>query len=144
MSACTANRPSCILHEVPRLLAVEYQQLPTKLAMHELICSDLLPLLTASMVRLSSTLLSLLLIHAPEMVLSHMARVNHLLIGNAVIVMSLNMVVCVTVQVVFVATANLLQHMSGPLLDRLEIIQLSGYTLDEKRHIARVLCCWLS
>ncbi|KAL3159511.1 hypothetical protein ABBQ38_009929 [Trebouxia sp. C0009 RCD-2024] len=39
-------------------------------------------------------------------------------------------------QVVFVATANQLQNMSGPLLDRLEIIQLSGYTLEEKRHIA--------
>ena len=42
------------------------------------------------------------------------------------------------VQVVFVATANQLQNMSAPLLDRLEIIQLSGYTLDEKRHIAQV------
>ena len=42
-------------------------------------------------------------------------------------------------QVVFVATANQLQHMSAPLLDRLEIIQLSGYTLEEKRHIAQVL-----
>lgn len=42
------------------------------------------------------------------------------------------------VQVVFVATANQLQNMSGPLLDRLEIIQLSGYTLEEKRHIAEV------
>ena len=36
------------------------------------------------------------------------------------------------------ATANQLQNMSGPLLDRLEIIQLSGYTLEEKRHIAEV------
>ncbi len=36
------------------------------------------------------------------------------------------------------ATANQLQNMSGPLLDRLEIIQLSGYTLEEKRHIAQV------
>lgn len=44
----------------------------------------------------------------------------------------------VLVQVVFVATANQLQNMSGPLLDRLEIIQLSGYTLEEKRHIAEV------
>ena len=46
------------------------------------------------------------------------------------------------VQVVFVATANQLQNMSGPLLDRLEIIQLSGYTLEEKRHIAEVSACW--
>ena len=37
------------------------------------------------------------------------------------------------------ATANQLQDMSGPLLDRLEVIQLSGYTLEEKRHIAQVL-----
>lgn len=44
-------------------------------------------------------------------------------------------------QVVFVATANQLQNMSGPLLDRLEIIQLSGYTLEEKRHIAEVSAC---
>ena len=43
-------------------------------------------------------------------------------------------------QVVFVATANQLQGMSGPLLDRLEIIQLSGYTLEEKEHIAQVSC----
>ena len=43
-------------------------------------------------------------------------------------------------QVVFVATANQLQGMSGPLLDRLEIIELSGYTLDEKEHIAQVSC----
>lgn len=41
-------------------------------------------------------------------------------------------------QVVFVATANQLQGMPAPLLDRLEIIQLSGYTLDEKQHIAQV------
>lgn len=41
-------------------------------------------------------------------------------------------------QVVFVATANQLQDMSRPLLDRLEIIQLSGYTLEEKEHIAQV------
>ena len=39
------------------------------------------------------------------------------------------------------ATANQLQGMSGPLLDRLEVIHLSGYTLDEKEHIAQVL--WL-
>lgn len=51
------------------------------------------------------------------------------------------MYVNVVVQVVFVATANQLQNMSGPLLDRLEIIQLAGYTLEEKRHIAEVSAC---
>ncbi len=36
----------------------------------------------------------------------------------------------------FVATANDLSTIPGPLRDRMEIIQLSGYTLDEKQEIA--------
>ena len=39
--------------------------------------------------------------------------------------------------VLFVATANVLETIPGPLLDRLEIITLDGYTEDEKVAIAR-------
>ncbi len=39
--------------------------------------------------------------------------------------------------VMFVCTANVLDTMPGPLRDRMEIIQLSGYTAQEKLQIAR-------
>ncbi|KAN0142128.1 hypothetical protein V8E53_000590, partial [Lactarius tabidus] len=40
-------------------------------------------------------------------------------------------------QILFVCTANTLDTISTPLLDRCEIIQLSGYTHDEKLHITQ-------
>ena len=39
-------------------------------------------------------------------------------------------------QVLFIATANMLDTVPGPLRDRMEIIELSGYTEDEKVEIA--------
>jgi ATP-dependent Lon protease len=39
--------------------------------------------------------------------------------------------------VMFIATSNVLENIPGPLRDRMEILNLSGYTQEEKLHISR-------
>jgi ATP-dependent Lon protease len=39
--------------------------------------------------------------------------------------------------VMFIATANVLENIPGPLRDRMEVISLSGYTMEEKVMISR-------
>ncbi len=41
-------------------------------------------------------------------------------------------------KVMFIVTANSTSTIPAPLLDRMEIVELSGYTLEEKQEIARV------
>lgn len=40
-------------------------------------------------------------------------------------------------QVLFVCTANVIEMIPNPLLDRMEVISIAGYITDEKMHIAR-------
>ncbi len=39
-------------------------------------------------------------------------------------------------EVLFIATSNFLQHIPGPLIDRMEVVDFSGYTEREKKEIA--------
>jgi len=40
-------------------------------------------------------------------------------------------------RIIFIATANTLETIPGPLLDRMDLIEISGYTSNEKTHIAQ-------
>lgn len=43
----------------------------------------------------------------------------------------------ISLQVLFVCTANVVENIPNPLLDRMEVIAIAGYITDEKMHIAR-------
>ena len=57
---------------------------------------------------------------------------------QSLLVMSFPADSTICLQVIFVATGNRLSEIPAPLLDRLEVISLPGYTQDEKVHIAQV------
>src|SRR5829696_6689811 len=40
-------------------------------------------------------------------------------------------------EVLFIATANFIQNIAGPLIDRMEVVEFAGYTEREKQEIAR-------
>ncbi len=44
-------------------------------------------------------------------------------------------------EVLFIATANFIQNIPGPLLDRMEVVEFTGYTEREKLEIARRYLC---
>jgi ATP-dependent Lon protease len=43
----------------------------------------------------------------------------------------------ILLQVLFVCTANVVENIPNPLLDRMEVISIAGYITDEKMRIAR-------